>query len=107
MAALLIYIFVIILLKNNNNNPIMGNVSFYDIIMNIPLLISSTFTQFTTPLPFIDISYKLFNLLLVLIAIFSLINKNVSAAAAASAATTEIHMPSNPRTSGKSKTAAI
>lgn len=81
MAALLIYIFIIILLKNNNNNPIIGNVSFYDVIMNIPLLISSSFTQFTTPLPFIDISYKLFNLLLVLIAIFSLINKTTTKSA--------------------------
>ena len=78
MASLLIYIFVIILLKNNYNTPFIDNISFYNIIENFSLLISSIFTQFITPLPFIDISYKVLCLILVLFATFVFINKSPS-----------------------------
>ncbi len=74
-ASVLIYIFVILLLKLNGNAISISNVDFYDAIQNIPSLISSMFTQFATTIPFVDLSYKIIALIIVITSIFAVIFK--------------------------------
>ncbi len=75
MAAILIYIFIIILLKYNSTLPTRINITTPSSLSHFSLLFSSMFTQFLTPYPFIDISYKVLALLLCIISLFTTINK--------------------------------
>ncbi len=80
-AAVLIYIFVILLLKLNNNALTISNVDFYDAIKNIPSLINAMFTQFATTIPFVDLSYKIIALIIVITCLFAIIFKAPSTSA--------------------------
>ena len=78
-AALMIYLFILFLLKETgrlsfstaNTITIGGLIPW----QNFTLFIKSAFTQFATPLPFMDIVYKSIYMILVLIGIFTMIFK--------------------------------
>ena len=76
-ASVLIYIFVILLLKESNQNAI-SSISFTNSITNIPVLISSMIMQFSATFPFIDLSYKLITLSIVVVTLFVIIYKSSS-----------------------------
>ena len=64
------------LLKYNSTVPTRINITTPSSLSHFSLLFSSMFTQFLTPYPFIDISYKALTLLLCIISLFSIINKS-------------------------------
>ena len=77
-AAILIYIFIIILLKYNSTIPSRINITTPTTLEHFSLMFNSMFTQFSTPYPFIDTSYKILTLLMCIISLFTLINKTTT-----------------------------
>ena len=81
-ASIFIYTFIVLLLKETNIAPNIYNTSFLGITLNIPEVLTSMVTQFTTPLPFMGIGYKALYIIITLLAIFSLIIKSPTSSSA-------------------------
>ena len=85
-AALMMYLFILFLLKETGklDTAIAENLNSALILpwQNLVLTISTSLTQFATPLPFMDITYKGCYLILTLLGIFTIIFKapNIKAA---------------------------
>lgn len=84
-AALMIYVLVLFLL---NETEVLSpehavSLSFSSPLYRLPLMLKYAALEFVLPLPFMDITYKLLHLTLVIIAVFVLIFKAPNALAAA------------------------
>ena len=77
MAALLIYWLILFLLKETNrlSAATMIGVSFDLPLLHIFDMVKYAFAQFATPLPFMDMTYKIIYVIFVLLAIFTMIFK--------------------------------